>query len=112
MVVSMALRQRSEKLFAQSGRFLEYSGGLDCGCCGHLLLHATHFHTQVVGCAGDDHTLGPEFLHDDAAYLGGHALLHLQTACVEIDQPGQFAQTDGAAVGNVTDRNFTEKGSI
>ena len=103
MLFSAALRDCAEKLLTQCGRLFEHARALDRGGGRHLLFDATHLHAQVLGGAGDNHALGSEFLHDYAAYLGGHALLHLQAARVEIHETGQFAQPDGASVRNVAD---------
>ena len=88
---SSVIADGAEKLLAQLDRGAERARSLN-GCGGReLFFDATHLHTQMIGCAGHDHTLGTEFLHDDITYLGGQSLLHLQTTCVKIDETCKFA---------------------
>lgn len=98
-----------EKFVAEGGGVVEHSGGLDCGGGGVLLLDASHLHAEVFAGTGHNHSFRTEFLHHNLADLRCHALLNLQAARIEINQPGELAEADCLSVGDISHGYFAEK---
>jgi len=91
------------------GLFAEDSqhGGGDGG--GMLFFDAAHHHAEVARFDDDAYALGLDDLLDGFGELGGETLLHLQAAGKDLDQAGQFAESDDLAVGDVGDVHLAEK---
>lgn len=68
---------KSEKFIAES-RFVSKSAAIvKSGGAAVLVLHAAHFHAEVLGIACHNHSVGGHCLRQKSAYLRGETLLHL-----------------------------------
>src|SRR6185295_14799597 len=76
---------------------------------GVLLLDSAHSHAQVLGLEHDSDPKSVEFLHHSGGDLRGHALLHLQTPGVDLDQARQLREADDVVLGDIGDLRLPEE---
>src|SRR5438445_5407241 len=76
---------------------------------GVLLLDTAHHHAEVARLNDHADTLGLDDFLDSLCDLGGEALLDLQAAREEFDQPWNFAEADDFAVRNVGHVHLSEE---
>src|SRR5215471_3326876 len=74
-----------------------------------LFFHAAHHYAEVASFNHHAHAQGLDGALYGLGNLDSEPLLHLQAARKSIHQPGNFAQTDDLAAGNVGYVNLTEK---
>jgi len=77
---------------------------------GMLLFNAAHHHAEMLCFEDDGYSLRMNGVGDGFADLAGEAFLDLQTTREDIDEAGDFAESDDFAVGNVGDVSFSEEG--
>src|SRR5262245_3088944 len=74
-----------------------------------LLFDATHHHAEMAGFNDHADALRIDGSLDGFSNLCGHALLNLQAARENLDQPGNLAESNNSSVRNIGDVHLAEE---